>query len=421
MESLTVNAKGVFNVRSGAYRSTLAHALTSSVAQNLVAPFVGIMAIRLGASNLQLGYLSAWPNLISVAALLVGGAWLGRTTNLRATTAWLFVAARIFFLGLAAVPWFAPDHQVWALILFWVLASAPGAAGNIGVQALVAELWSPQDRGRIFAARQSVATGASMVVVLVAGFVLDRLPSPLGYQLSFALAWAVSLLEIWYLLQHRPDPGQITYPENAPAPVSLGAMFAAVQGARSYLRFNLFLMIFYFSWQMPWPIFNRFNVTYLEADNTWTSILTITSSIGVMVANMHWAKLAERLGNLYLLRYATAVMAIMPFLYAGFHSLYAIALGNFFTGAGAAGITLLTLNIVLERAPAGTRTLFMSFNQALVAVSGTLAPMVGGYLMDHMDIDAALVLAGCLRVLAVAGLFGLYAYERRLQSRGLLL
>lgn len=403
-------------MRLRAYRSTLANAISSSVAQNLVSPFVGIMAIRLGASNLQLGYLAAWPSMISVVALLVGGAWLGRTPNLRQATAWLFASARVFYLVMAALPWLPQQAQVWGLIGFWMLATAPQAAATIGIQALVAELWSPDERGRIFASRQGYANGASMATVLVAGYVLDKLPSPIGYQISFALGALVSVAEIYFLLRHRPDPGQETYQESAKAPLSPAGMWLAVRDARSYLRFNLFLTLFYFSWQLPWPIFNRFNVTYLKADNTWTSLLTIASGVGVLISNRYWARAAERKGNLYLLRFATGVMAVAPFTYAAFHSLYAITVSNLFTGAGAAGIQLLGLNIVLQRSPAGTRTLFMSLNQALLAISGTLAPMVGGFLLDHMNIDHALMLGGLFRVITVLCLFGLYAYERRLQS-----
>lgn len=40
------------------------NAVMQSVSLNMIHPYIGILAIRLGADNLQLGYLSSWPNAV---------------------------------------------------------------------------------------------------------------------------------------------------------------------------------------------------------------------------------------------------------------------------------------------------------------------------------------------------------------------
>jgi MFS family permease len=110
------------------------------------------------------GYLSSWPNLVSVVAVLGAAAAVARSRNKQRLIAAIFLLGRVAALGAAAVPWFPEAARVWALIGFWVLAVFPNSAAGTALNSFMADVFpGPSDRAKALAARNSWTTGAGMV------------------------------------------------------------------------------------------------------------------------------------------------------------------------------------------------------------------------------------------------------------------
>lgn len=376
------------------------NAAAAAVAVNMTNPYVGILAVKLGADNLQLGYLSSWPNLISVVAVLGLAAAVARSAQKQRLIAGIFLAGRAAALGAAAVPWFPEAMRVWALIGFWTLSVFPTSAAGTALQSYLADVFPGSDRARAFAARQSWATGAGMVVVLTTGLLLDHVfPQPLGYQIMFAGSFLFALAEVFFFMrltepENHPD---LSVPARVPDPVGFQSYWKVFQH-KPFVQFLVVSVPFHFTWQMAWPLFTRYQVTELGINNTWLSAVSVASSLSMVLSFPVWARMAEKHGTGKVLFFAAINLATAPLLNALAPSApYLVAL-NLWTGLGVAGVQLLILNSQLEVSPAEERPVYLAVHAALVSVSASVAPMAGAYLMDTLPIRTALMVATLFRI-----------------------
>ncbi len=398
-------------------RYSIWNAVAAAVAMNLTAPYIGIFAVKLGADNLQLGYLSAWPQVVSVVAVLGLAAAVARSAQKQRLIAFIFLIGRAGALGAAAVPWFPESLRVWALIAFWVLAMLPNTAGNSALQSFLADVFPQGERGRVLASRQSWATGAGMVVVLISGWLLDHLfDYPVGYQVMFGLSFLAAVLEVLFFIRLKePEESGSGTGDVSGAAVPTGfRSYLEVFRAKPYLLFLVCSIPFHFTWQMAWPIFTRFQVTDLGANNTWMSLIAVANSSVAMVGYRIWAKWAEKRGNIRTVGLAALYLAWAPFLISLAPSVQWLVVINLIVGFGVAGVVLLVLNTLLDIAPQQGRPVYVAVHAALVSVSASVAPMVGALMMEMLPIRVALRLTTLLRLITGFSFFLLPYYLRRM-------
>lgn len=408
-------------------RYSVWNAAAAAISYNLINSYVAIFAVHLGANNLQLGYLNSWPQAASAAAVLLLASRVGQSPRKQQWTAVINLVGRAASLGAAAVPWFPASVRVWALILFWVFSVFPYNVGLTTQNAFLADIFSPSERGRHFAARNTWNTAAALITVLVAGWALDNLfPYPVGYQVAFFGSFVFGVVEVYLFLRlRRPEePAEGTSAAVAAAPPEQGTQlrsllrtYGAVFHYRPFVAFALFSIPFHFTWQMAWPIFTRFEVTDLGLNNTWMSMITVANSFAAVLAYGPMARRAERVGNLRMLAESALNLALAPWLTAICPNGLCVALINLVTGIGPAGTNLFVLNTLLDVAPEESRPAFLAVHSALVAVSATIAPIVGSSLMTAFPAKTALIISTFARGVTAMGLFVLLHWQRRAAQR----
>jgi MFS family permease len=403
----------------GNARYNILNAVAAAVSVSLINPYVGIFAVKLGANNLQLGYLSSWPQVVSVVAVLGAASAVARSRSKQRLIAAIFLLGRTAALGAAAVPWFPESARIWALIGFWVLWTFPVSAGGPAQQAFLADVFPARERGRIFADRNTWSTGASMIVLVLSGWAIDHLfPYPVGYTVMFVASFAVALLEVfWWMRLKEPEAHTDREPQRAvPVRAGLGA-YLSVFRHKPFLAFCLASVPFHFTWQMAWPIFTRFQVTDLGMDNLWLGLIAVTQSASMMWAFPWLARRAERVGNLRMMAFSAVQLALAPVLSALVPSGEWLAAVNLFTGIGVAGVTLFVLNNLLDVSPSEGRPVFLAVHAALVSVGASIAPLAGAFLMDALPTRTALFVSTGFRLISASLFFVLLYREGRGQGK----
>lgn len=450
-------------------RAAVRNAVAATVAGTLVQPYVKKMAIEMGASNLQLGYFSSWPNLISIFAVLGTAALVARSREKAALTAKIVLAGRFAALGAAAVPFLPESTRIMALLIFWVFYLVPNNAAGAPIQGLIADIYGPSDRGWVLSKRQTSSTVAGSIVGISCGYILDHfLPAPLGYQIVFGLSFLVALVEVYYLRQMRPssvagagakaeagakadalmevrtltdvgtptkasaltDTSAPTEEPGAQAAAALAleapapawkrrlAPYLAVFRHRPFVLFLLCSLPFHFTWQMAWPLFDRYQITYLGANNMWVEVINLANTSGAFFVYPIWQRLAERRGNQLILGVATLFLGLAPGLTAMATSPAGLAVINILLGIGVAGVVLLLMKSLLDVAPAQNREIYIAVHTALVAVSGAIAPLAGAGLMSLVHIRIGLALCTAFRLLTGCSFFYLSWREKRNREAG---
>lgn len=414
-------------------RAAVRNAVAATVAGTLVQPYVKKMAIEMGATNLQLGYFSSWPNLISIFAVLSTAALVARSKEKAFLTSKIVLAGRFAALGAAAVPLLPESMRIMALLFFWVLYLVPINASGAPVQGLIADLYGAKDRGWVLSKRQTSSTVAGSAVGISCGYILDHyLPAPLGYQIVFCLSFVVALVEVYYLRQMRP--GKVVG-AVAPEPVTQAAIavdpgaeaptwkrrmapYLAVFKHRPFVLFLLCSLPFHFTWQMAWPLFDRYQITYLGANNMWVEVINLANTSGAFFVYPIWQRLAARRGNQLMLGVATIFLGLAPGLTALATTPAGLAVINILLGVGVSGVILLLMNALLDVSAPENREIYIAVHTALVAVSGTIAPLAGAGLMSLVHIRIGLALCTLLRLLTGSSFFYLSWREKRKRETG---
>lgn len=401
-ESPVLRHNLAINVQQGVY---------SVVSANLIAPFLGIFAVRIGASNVEVAMLSSLPALVSILAMMPGAWFIDRHPDQKRLTCAFLLAHRAFYLAIAVIPFVHPSRQAALLVGAVALMNLPGAVGNVGWQALVSRVIPPEHRALAFATRNRLMNLTGTITVLIAGRGIDILGQPVGYQVAFALAFAFAVAEV-IVLNRMEDPAREVAGPSSPANNGIPQRFSPRQYPR-FMRYTLLSALFYLTWQVPWPVFTLYQVRELGANNLWISLLNLANTGGSLVGFGFWARYANRHGHLRTLAVSSVGMFIVPVIYAYSRSLATLTAFNLLTGSIFSGINLSLFNYLLEVIPEDRRTTYIATYTTAVNCSSIVAPMIGVALLQAVGFRNTFLISAGLRVLGSLLYHGLHHIENR--------
>jgi MFS family permease len=411
------------------------HGVASVLAANLAAPFFGIFALKLGATNTQVALLSSGPAIISLLVMIPGAFYVDRFPRKKRVTTAFLLANRFFYLALACVPFFTSDYRAGALVVAVAVMNLPGAIGNVAWQAFISRVIPPAQRARAFARRNRWMNLVGTAAVVVAGRALDVMSFPVGYQVMFVLAFVAAMVEIriFQRLEEPPDPATATL--DGPAVSAVATVPGATPDAAGaekggllaglgrvlraagrdlgshprFIQYTLASVVFYFSWQIAWPLFTLYQVKVLGANNLWISVLQLANTGGALVGYGFWAAFADRHGHLKSLVVATTGICFVPFYYAFSHSLMAISVLNLATGVVFSGVNLALFNALLESTPESHSTRYIAYYNTAIALTTIVAPLAGVGLLRVFNYMWAFLFCAGLRTI---GSFSFYLVLR---------
>jgi Arabinose efflux permease len=384
-------------------RLNIIHGMFNVAALDMVNPFLGIFAIKLGASKLLVAMLSSLPAAVSLISMDPLAGFIDRSTRKKRLTFAFMMAHRCFFLAVACIPFF--ETSIRALLFVGIIAvmNLPGSVGNVAWQSFISRIIPPERRVDAFAARNRIMNLVGTSLTILAGLVLDRLKYPVGYQIFFTTAFLLGMVEL-YVFSKIEEPG----PEGVAAPVghtaaapafSWSRFLAELMSQQRFIRYTLASILFYFSWQIAWPLFSWYQVKELNANNLWVSVLSLMNTGGSLVGYGFWVKVLNRHGNLKTLFYATSIIFIVPAIYAFSHSLYIVAAFNLLVGAIFSGVNLALFNALLEVTPEERKTSYIAYYNTAITLSSIVAPIAGVGLLAIMSFQWAFIVCAILRIL----------------------
>ncbi len=354
-------------------RYNTANQVLQTIGLNMVSPFLGILALQSGASPLQVGLLSSLPAVAAMLATLPATGLLRRIRPMRAAT-WLFLSTRAFYLVLASIPLWAGPAAPIAIAVAVGLMNLPGSAALLAWQAFIARVFPFGRRGAAFAVSNRWMAVAVTFTTVVAGWAIDRLGTPRGYEIVFAAAFAVGLAEVWALRRLIPPRRVTERPPTVPV--------RDVLASRPYLRYCTLSIAWYLAWQTPWPLFTEFQVSVLGANALWLGVLSLTSNVANFLAYTYWARRSAIFGNVPTLGIACVGMALAPLAMMLSQHLWELALYNLITNIPNAGVVLLLFNGLLETAPEEGRTTALALYSTLTSAAAAVAPLIGVALLQ---------------------------------------
>ena len=166
------------------------------------ATFNAAFAIRLEATNTQIGLLTSLPALLAVIVSIPAGRFLQRK---RRHKPWILTAltlARSGYLVVALLPWLHLGGMPLGgqVILTLIVFTIPVHFFNVGFIPMLAEVTSEDRRAAIFAARNIAYNASVTVLVFLFGLWLEKITFPINYQAMYIFGFATSMLSLYYLI-----------------------------------------------------------------------------------------------------------------------------------------------------------------------------------------------------------------------------
>ncbi|MCY0898816.1 MAG: MFS transporter [Firmicutes bacterium] len=363
----------------------------------LVNPFLGIDAIRLGAPNLFLGVISSIPYMAGGLAALLSP-WLVHRKNLHQTTVWLFLVARLSILLFACINWDPHLHHaaLW-LMLAIVWSNLPGALATLSWQAMTTKLFSANMRSTAVMWRQWGMSGIGVIVVLLAGWAIANNPGTKSYVVLYILGAMLGIAEVAVYRRFRPSPEPLDIPET-----TWRSALPQLWSGLALRRFIIASVVFYYGWLMLWPAALRYQVSVDHATNGWMAIYTAVNAIFTLMALPLWRRLNRRVPTAHLLPWASFLMSFTPAIYLFHPSLLAIILANVTGGLAGAGFNLLINVRLMEVVPDNLRTMAVGLNTVATGIMGGVGALSAVAFIHWGSLITAFLISTVVRIVGGA-------------------
>ncbi|HYE11172.1 MAG TPA: MFS transporter [Patescibacteria group bacterium] len=363
---------------------------------NLYKPFAQKFLYRLGGGETHVSLYNSLPGLIALFGIIPGVIYMCKAVSKKKTLSGIFLFSRFFILLYAFVPFLPMNLQPLSFVIITALMNFPEAVSSTALQSVTADVFGERERAWAITSKNRYTTIANFLSLIVLSQLLNVFGTTnektiIIYQVFFVLAFIVGLVEI---LTFRRLKETTVVPQ---ACIDLKQSVKEVFGNKAYLGFLGCSLTFHFGWQMGWPLFGIYQIEYLLADETWLTILSVTSSIVMFFSFGYWSKIIERKGNNYAAAFATMGMAATPVLYVLSRNLWVLTGSGLIMGFFTAGTTTVLLSYLLQVSPEKNRIMYVAVHATLTNVTLFIAPLIGDIVLKASNIYIALLITALMR------------------------
>jgi len=380
------------------------------VLEGVATTFVSVFAIRLGASNKEVGWLAALPALINVFWLIPSARLIERQQRRLPIILLTGFLQRLGYLLIALMPLFIHTHRVEAVILLNALITLPAAIASVAFTSLMADLIPIEKRARMVSIRNVLLSFTSMIAVLVGGKFLDLIPFPWNYQLLLGLSSSIAMLSLYHLKRIQVPEEIAARHQTRPRALftlRLHRFAKTVIGQRDFMRFAGASFVYNWGLYLPAALYSIYRVRDLRANDTWVGLLSMIVSITTILSYLWWNKVTERHGNRLVLIISCLGLVLYPTLTGLSPCLEPLLIVSVIGGVFSASYNLSSFNFMLAVCPAERRPSYVAIYTTLVNVTAFLAPLSGTFLADLTSVKMALLIAGGVRLIGVGILYAL--------------
>lgn len=364
--------------------------------------FLNIYAARLGASGLQIGLLTATSAVVNLFLAIPAGHWVSKRHTGRAVF-WSSIFFRIGYFFWIPLPWlFNQQQEIWALIIITFLMAIPLTPLGVGFNALFAEAVPMQYRARVAGTRNITFAIAYMLSSLIAGYILENMPFPIGYQTIFTIGFIGAALSSYYIYHVKPlDENLASQPspqvDSAPQPTST----LRLDIWKTPFRGVLFgLLFFHLAQYIASPIYPLYTVNILHLNDNQLGIGTALYYSSVLILSSQFSRIVQRFGHKKVTGWGAMGVAFYPITLALSQNVIHFYLLSFFGGFLFALVNGAYANYMLEHIPAHDRPAHLAWYTIILNIAMLASSLIGPIVADVVGIVPALISFGVMRILS---------------------
>ena len=369
------------------------------------ASFNAAYAIRLGAGDEHISFMTSIPALIAVLISIPAGQILQKTSRKKSLLVRALALHRAGFIVILFAPLLDNLNVNRGAVVTWVLIlfMLPAQFFNIGFTSMTATVIRPEQRGAVFSLRNQIFFAVSSVMSFLFGLWLDAVIFPLNYQIMYAASFLVSMIGLFYLnrleITERAKKEKAKKKNPIPVKQQVKNLFVDFRNNPQFMRFNINTFLMDFGLWAVVPIFTVYYVNELGAGESWLGLLATFGSLTNIFGFGLWRKIVNRLGRKKVLLITSLIRPVYPVVVALFPNLTVIIILNAVLGLVMPGLGLSHYSMMLDATPNDRRDQFTAYYTMFQNISVFLAPLVGAVVLQWVGYRTTFIIFGVVRLL----------------------
>jgi MFS family permease len=361
--------------------------------------FLAAFALVLGATNLQIGILTALPFFmqpIQIPAMLL----VERLRRRKAIAVPAYFVAHSSWIPIALIPIFIGVPSGTAVSILLILVGVRGVANAFFNNTWISWLRDlvPQEvLGRFFSSRQAAATLATAVVGLGAAFYIDlwrtQVPGEnlvFGYVIAYLIGTVILGWTAVTLMALIPEPRMQALVGQQP---SFRQSISAPFRDRNFRGLINFLFLWNVAANVAIPFFAVYMLTELGLPLFAVIGLGVLSQVSRIIFVRVWGPIADRFGSKVVLSLSASLflLVFLGWTFTAspdrhFLTLPLLVVLHVFAGVATAGVNLTDMTLRLKLAPREQATAYLTGASLAINLGSGISPLIGGFLADFFSV-----------------------------------
>lgn len=368
--------------------------------QEYITPY----ALALKASIRQIGLLSSLPNLCASLVQLKSADIAERLSSRKRIILISVFFQALIILPIILIPYVIKNNQAVYLIVLAMIFTALGALSLGPWASLMSDYIPYNKRGEYFGWRNRILGFVSVMCSLLAGCILQvhKNNALFGFWIILNLAMAARF-GCWYFLAKMYEP------KFRHSRESYFSFIDFLKRAResNFAKFVFFVAGLNFAANIAAPFFAVFMLKDLGFSYlTYTAIVAPVLITSLLLIK-RWGRLADKIGNIRILKFTSFFIAGLPFLWLINHHPVYLVLVQILAGFAWSGFNLCAINFIFDSASSPKRTRCFSYFNVVNGFCISMGAVLGGYLASILPrifsyrLLSLFLLSGMLRFLII--------------------
>lgn len=383
------------------YRVVLWEGSTYSLMAGMTAPFLGVMALQMGASAFQLSMVTALPNLINVMFMVPLASFLERRNQKLGYCVGGILGNRVgyLFLGLTAFLGLSP---YWFLLIL-ALMTIPGVLAGLSYTDIVAVSFPARERGKVFGAKNALVGLLTFVATMIAGRLLDNIAYPYNYLIVFSLASTFGLINAYTMSRFREPIHQeqvIEKSDQEPYLTRLRKIFANPELGPQFKRFLASVVLVHMGFNIPAALWTIFYVEEMHMTQSQIGNLSAINNAIIVFFSFYWGKKIQRSGDKSVFTISLIGISLVAAWAALSKSVLSLYLLQMLGGFSMAAYNITYFNILLSSSEKKYRPTAVATFHVLLGLTGVICPSIGVWLFNFLTARQVFWLSAFIRLTA---------------------
>ena len=381
-----------------------------AISEGFFLNYLSLHLLDSGGTVQQVGLFNSLGNTANVVAQIPGARAAEKSGRPKALVLWSTKGVtRVALLLLALAPFVLKGTTaIYGIMLLAALRSLAASFGTPSHTSLLGALVPLGIRGQYLSSRQLAMSACTLVVVPLAGQLIQVSGHPTGYQACFILALIAGVASA-ISFSKLPESARSYQPQSHAARNTLA--WNTLRHEASFLRYCFTAVIWMMGMQIAAPFFAPYMVQELGFAKGTVGLVSTITTLASLAGMRIFGPCIDRRGARWVMVMTGLLIPLVPLTWVFVRTPWHAGIIALLAGSTWAGYNLGSLNLLLAMAPEDNRERYVALLNTATSAAAILGPLIGGMVYASFGFRPTLILSAMIRYTGIL-LFIVLVWEK---------